>query len=57
MKRTTENIQKLAEKVLDSWDMDTLMCAMLDRLIKDYQEDEKLFQYDSELMEMEEHNG
>ena len=50
MKYTPENIQKLARDVVDGWDMDTLVNAMVARLEDDYHEDEKLFQYDSELM-------
>ena len=54
MKYTPENIDKLAEDVLDGWDMKTLMRTMKARLIMDYTEDEELFHADVELQGLEE---
>ena len=50
MKRTEKNIEKLAGDVLDGWDMDTLQCYALDRLIEAYTENKQLFNDDVELM-------
>ena len=53
MDYTPENIQKLARKVVSNWNMSTVINNMVNRIKIDYQEDEKLFQYDSELMNLE----
>jgi len=50
MKYNDENIEKLAQEVIDSWDMSTLMNMALKKLINDYKEDEELFNLDVELM-------
>ena len=50
MKRTDENIEKLAQEVLNSWDMDTLQGYALQQLEKAYKEDEQLFKDDVESM-------
>ena len=50
MKRTDKNISKLAQEVLDSWDMDTLQGYALQQLEKAYKEDEHLFMSDVNLM-------
>jgi len=50
MKHTDKNIEKLARAVVDSWDMDTLLCTAHDRLVEDYKKDKELFDEDVKTM-------
>lgn len=49
MERTDENIEKLTNVVVDSWDMNTLIGFAKSRLTVDYSEDKELFNSDVEL--------
>ena len=49
MKHTKKNIEKLARVVVDSWDMDTLICYAIEKLIENYV-DKDLFENDIVLM-------
>ena len=54
MEHNDENIERLAKLVLDSWDLDTLLSFVMDKLIADYKKDEVLFFDDVNLMDMKE---
>jgi hypothetical protein len=49
-KYNNENMEKLAEEVVNSWDMDTLMNYALQQLVSAYENDITLFNSDCGLM-------
>ena len=48
MTNNEENRQKIAEAVVDSWDMDDLIYYAIKRITEDYEKDGDLFEEDAE---------
>jgi len=49
-KRNEENIERLADEVLDSWDMEATLHYARERLISNYKANESSFQEDWKAM-------
>ncbi len=52
VKHNQENIEKVAGKIVDGWDIDTLVNFAKDSLIETYKKDKKAFEESCEDLEL-----
>jgi hypothetical protein len=57
MKNNEENREELAASIVEGWDLNNVIAAMVRRLVADYEHDDELFQMDWEVEFGEDEGG